>query len=273
MKHDFEERRQNRLLYAQEQVAKNESKSGAFTKNANRIASFIPPGQPILTGHHSEKRHRSDLNKMDIAMEHAIQADDKAAYYTDKAKSIEKNRAIFSDDPEAFEKLEKKIQELEALQEFMKAANKCVKKKDKEGFLKLPNATEELWIRLNTPDFLRRLGYPDYELRNNNQNISRLKKRHEALRREAERETTETTINGVRYVENVEANRVQLLFSNIPAEEIRQQLKQLGFRWCPSEGAWQRHLNNSGIYCAKRFLESYSESHTGNGPELLTDKL
>src|SRR5690606_225754 len=32
--------------------------------HAQNIASAIPPGQPILVGHHSERRHRRDLNRI-----------------------------------------------------------------------------------------------------------------------------------------------------------------------------------------------------------------
>lgn len=256
MKHNFEERRQNRIDHARQQAEKNKRESAAQWKSADDIAKYIPPGQPILVGHHSEKRHRKDLGKIDNAMRGSIDADQKAEHYADKAKSIENNRAIFSDDPDAVEKLEKKIQKLQAFQEFMKAANKCIKKKDKEAFLQLEYSTEKLWNQLNEPDFCRRTGFPSYKLTNNNQNISRLKKRLAEQQLSDARETTEMEVRGVRYVENAEANRVQLVFQHVPEKEVRERLKSEGFRWCRSEGAWQRHLNNAGIWAAKKFLEN-----------------
>lgn len=33
-------------------------------------------------------------------------------------------------------------------------------------------------------------------------------------------------------------------------------LKSRGFRWSPSEGAWQRLLNNAGIYAARYVVQS-----------------
>ena len=42
------------------------------------ILSFISPGQPILVGHHSEKRHRRDLKRMDQHMEKAVALANKA---------------------------------------------------------------------------------------------------------------------------------------------------------------------------------------------------
>jgi len=58
----------------------------------------------------------------------------------------------------------------------------------------------------------------------------------------------------VKLVENVEANRVQLIFPGKPADAVRAKLKSSGFRWSPMEGAWQRQLNNSGIYWAKQIV-------------------
>jgi len=55
--------------------------------------------------------------------------------------------------------------------------------------------------------------------------------------------------------ENVEANRLQLLFPGKPDEETRKRLKRHGFRWAPSEGAWQRQLTNAARYAAQEVLE------------------
>jgi hypothetical protein len=49
-------------------------------------------------------------------------------------------------------------------------------------------------------------------------------------------ETTETLFpERVRLVDNVEANRLQIFFPEIPAESLRRELKQNGFRWSPGE--------------------------------------
>lgn len=41
---------------------------------AHRVMDAIPPGQPILTGHHSERRHRRDLTRADRAISNAVAA-------------------------------------------------------------------------------------------------------------------------------------------------------------------------------------------------------
>ena len=130
----------------------------------------------FLVGHHSEKRHRRDLDRIHNLHGKSIEAGKKADHYRKKAAAVANNQAISSDDPEAVQKLAGKIVELEQLQVFMKEANKCIRKKDLLGFLKLPRATEQLWQKLNTPDFVGMIGFPSYKLTNNSQNVTRLKK-------------------------------------------------------------------------------------------------
>lgn len=43
---------------------------------------------------------------------------------------------------------------------------------------------------------------------------------------------------------------MQLLFDDKPSEEQRSKLKSWGFRWSPSNKAWQRQLNSNAIYAA-----------------------
>lgn len=260
MKNNFEQRKQNRIDYAREQAEKQKKDSERYSENANSMASHIPMGQPILVGHHSEKTHRRHLGQIWGNMEKATKADGKAQYYADKAKAIESNKAIFSDDPEAVRKLESKIERLEKLQDFMKSANRLIKKQDKGRFLELESATEQMWDLLNQRDSFGNLGFAPYKLTNNNANIKRLKIRLSNLKAIAEQESTETEINGIRLVRNVEANRIQLFFPDIPSADVRQSLKKTyGFRWCRTEGAWQRHLNNVGIHAANGFLKSVGE--------------
>lgn len=263
MKHNFEERRQNRIQYAKQQAEKNEKKSESLHNSADQMASYIPLGQPILVGHHSEKADRNYRKKIRNTFEKAIEAGDKAGYYADKAKTIESNDAIFSDDPKAVEKLDAKIEKLEKLQTLMKAANKFVKKKDKHGFLELEGVNERLWETLNQPDCFGELGFASSKLKNNSANIRRLKARRDQLQKQEAMETQKATIKGIKVVYNVEANRIQLFFPSKPSGNVRTDLfKKYSFRWCRSEGAWQRHLNNAGIFAVKQFLANYQEENT-----------
>ncbi|MBE9598692.1 DUF3560 domain-containing protein [Pedobacter sp. MC2016-24] len=259
MKHNFEEHKQNRIDNARKQAAKNSRLSDDYYVRAKQMASAIPFGQPILVGHHSEKRDRSYRNKIHNAYGKAFETMDKASYYEEKAESIASNNAIFSDDPEALTKLKNELKALEQAQQFMKDANKLLKKNDREEFLKLPYATEKMWDELTNPaPHIRNIGFASYKFSNNGANIRRIKQRIEQLERLQQRPAQEVLFEGGSIIENKEANRIQILFDAKPDEAIRKMLKGAGFRWSPTENAWQRHLNANGIYAAKSVLKQLS---------------
>jgi hypothetical protein len=261
MKQNYEENKQKRIDYAKGQIEKNKKQSNYFFEKAEKIGSFIPFGQPILYGHHSQKRHESDLKKIDTSMRNGVNAEKKAEYYADRVRAMEDNTAISSDDPQAIEKLKQKLTKLESLQQFMKESNKCIKKQNKEKFLSLEYGTEDLWVQLNSGATIWDIGYPHYRLTNNNASIRRIRQRITLLERESKRQYREVTVKGVRVVENTIAGRLQLYFPDKPSYDIRQQLKKSGFKPCevePDVWAWQRFLNNNSVWAANNFLETYT---------------
>lgn len=96
------------------------------------------------------------------------------------------------------------------------------------------------------------------KLTNNNANIRRITQRIEKLKHIEQREKLDTVINGVRIFENHEAGRLQLYFEGKPSEEIRKKLKSNGFRWSPSQGAWQRGIGNFAFRIALGIAKSVS---------------
>lgn len=54
--------------------------------------------------------------------------------------------------------------------------------------------------------------------------------------------------SGVTYREDVALNRVMLVFGYKPDSAARDVLKAKGFRWAPSNEAWQCQLKNAGRY-------------------------
>ncbi len=90
MKHNFEERRQNRIDYAKKQAAKNEKLSDQLYNEASKMASAIPFGQPILVGHHSEKRDRNYRDKIHNKFGKAFEEMDKAEFYRKQAERAKK---------------------------------------------------------------------------------------------------------------------------------------------------------------------------------------
>jgi len=134
MKHNFEQTRQRRLDAAKDGIERNKAAAEKHFGAADAIAKYIPPGQPILVGHHSEKRHRKDIERMHGSMSKGRTALEKADYYRDRIAAMESSNIISSDDPQAISKLSDKLEKLTELHAFMIAANKCIRKKDKGDF-------------------------------------------------------------------------------------------------------------------------------------------
>lgn len=148
----------------------------------------------------------------------------------------------------------------------MKDANKIIKsakltkeqkiEKLKERFSK---SSDESILKLFEPDFCGRIGFPDYKITNNGANIRRIKLRIEQLVKLNSQQTTEKEINGVRVVDNVEENRLQLFFPCKPSEKVRELLNKSGFRWSGYLGCWQRFRSNGANWAAQDVLKLYKE--------------
>ena len=212
----YEEKRQARIERLKGRADKAHSEASQAGQCAQELASQIPFGQPILVGHHSEGMHRRHVKKIEGAMDKSVAADDKAKYYEGRVAAAENNRAISGDDPDALQKLEAKLADLERLQTTMREANKAIRKNDDDRLRELGLSDEQIG-KLKEPDFCGRIGFPDYALTNNNANIKRVKKRVEEMKAREGQETREWELaGGVTLIDNVEANRVQLVFPGKP---------------------------------------------------------
>ena len=172
----------------------------------------------------------------------------------DKIRSVGTG-GISSDDPQAVEKLEAKLATLEKHQEMMKAANAAIRMKDPaKGDAKLAELgyTPEDIAKLRAPDFCGRIGYPAYGLQNNNANIRRIRGRIAELKKRTESTPEGWEFDGGRVVVNTAENRLQIIFDGKPNADVRTELKGEGFRWAPSQGAWQRQLTDNAMRAARR---------------------
>jgi triosephosphate isomerase len=61
---------ENKAARLRDRAANVSAKGEAAYAASNRIANMIPMGQPILIGHHSERRHRRQASAG--AFEHAV---------------------------------------------------------------------------------------------------------------------------------------------------------------------------------------------------------
>lgn len=239
---NYEEKRQRRAERYRDLARKAESNSNGAYETASKIGSFIPMGQPILVGHHSEKRHRRDLAKIDFNMRKSVEARSKAAYYRDKAEAAENNTAISSDNPEAIQLLKNKLDNLTRLQEIYKQANKIARSKQLQESKVL--ALIKLGFKESLALEVMEKGIDSFRLTNNNANINRIKKRILALEKQANEHTTEENpAEGIKVIDNVEDNRLQVFFDSKPSEEVRKYLKSNAFKWSPLNGCWQAFRN------------------------------
>lgn len=254
------ERRRERL---EARAGRLRREGQARAKRGWEQLELIPFGQPILVGHHSEKRDRNYRTRACNAIDKGMALQKEAGELEARAASVGTG-GISSDDPEAVRKLKEQLELAEGLQVRMVAANKLVRK-FKSATPEAIAAFAELGISqahavaLFEPDYAGRTGFAGYELTNNGANIRRIKARIAELGRKPT-ETKETEApGGIRMVENAEENRVQLFFPGKPADAVRTLLKSRGFKWSPYNGAWQRHLNNSGIWNAKCIIEELTK--------------
>lgn len=159
---------------------------------------------------------------------------------------------ISADDPNAVSKLESKLAKLEALQETMKAVNAYYRKHKTvdgcphltaEQIEKMKASMSGSWRASPKP-------FESYQLSNNNAEIRRLKERIATLTRQKEVGYVGWEFDGGKVEANAGDNRLQIFFDEKPDADTRGKLKEYGFRWSPSAGAWQRQLNDNAIRAA-----------------------
>jgi hypothetical protein len=246
---DYYERQAEKLERYQELAEKKEQEGNALINRAHQMADQIPFGQPILIGHYSEKRDRNYRDRIGNTWDKGFATLKTAEHYERKVQSIESNRAVSSDAPDAIERLQEKLRKCVEFQEHAKTVNKICRKKvsdDEKIKLLIESGLKESTARAAiVPDELRRIGVPSYALTNNNGNMKRIKERIAQLEKEKTDVTTETTIGNITITNSVEENRIMITFPGISDESIRARLKSDGFRWSPSNGAWQAYRTAS----------------------------
>ena len=200
----YRERRENRAARRREWAEKRAAKSDGAFKSASALANNIPLGQPILVGHHSEKRARRDQDRIHNGMRKGIEHNDMAKKHTGAAVEIERqlDNSIYNDDHDRDEKLREKLADLERRRDRMKAINSWFRKNAKNfgittlNSYKIPSdsnhsvadlfsaaqrileLTDSEWQDLlSALQHSQRIGYPSYALTNLSGNISRTRKR------------------------------------------------------------------------------------------------
>lgn len=178
----YRENREARADRLREWSDKRAAKADAEHEQADRLASVIPFGQPILVGHHSEGRDRRYRARIGNTMDRAVADQRKAEAMASKAAEIDRQAraAIYDDDPDAVEQLRAKLARMEADRERMKVANAEYRKTNRAALAQM-NGYEKQCA----------LPHASYELQNLGGNITRTRQRIDRLAaREARTGTT-----------------------------------------------------------------------------------
>lgn len=160
---------------------------------------------------------RERMNQRD---KKAYEHDTMSAYHEEKAAGLEVQlrRTIFSDDPDAAERLEEKIARMEAQRDEMKARNAEHRKAGK------PKAHE------------------GWELSNLGANIRAAKQRLSEAEARREREARLGNVDGT--LIELDGDRAVITFSEKPEREVLDILKAAHFVW--RQGAWQGRWSTLG---------------------------
>lgn len=185
----------------------------------------------------------------------------------EKIKALLRGQNIIkSSDADAIEQLQAKLEKAEKLQIEMKAVNAYYRKhKTLKGY---KDYTDEKAAQLDAAiqNSMYGVPFPPYKLTNNNAKIKNTKARITQLERlknqaetAAEQPTDEYNTDLFKVVENAEIMRIQLFFEDKPDADTRAVLKSHGFKWSPTNTAWQRQLTDNAKRAVKKVIDELSK--------------
>lgn len=236
----YEQRQQARRERMQGRAGKLAQVADAKLSAARRIGSHIPFGQPILVGHHSEKRARRDIKRIDQNMRAGIEASKKAEHLASRAANVGR-AGIASDDPEAVKKLKQKLEGLIASRDDMKAMNAHARKHGIESTIEaFPGSREAITSNMRFSSGRKDKPFPTYVFTNLSSEIRRVQQRIDDTAKLHSTGDREIQGNGYTISEDAEAGRVFVRFDARQPSEVTKHVKSNGFVWARSQSAWVR---------------------------------
>lgn len=217
-------------------TARYAAKLADWTNRKNRADAAYPSCMIAGPANYNMRKHEKQMQRLDNLYAEYGQITALENRIKNFADEIN-HRPIKAGDSGTLDKLRAKVNELTKLQEKMKQANSEARKNDAEA------------------------PYPAWALSNNRQNLKRYADRLSELEKakSAPTEQTEDGGDGYRIVRNADIMRLQIIFDDKPDADTRNTLKKNGFKWAPSQGAWQRQLNNNGEYALKSVIKAISK--------------
>lgn len=238
--------------FGEYRIGYRERYQGVLTARARCVSTMIA-GRSNFPVRRQEKANASADKRLAEAMEM------RALALGSMRKALRPElRPIMAGDADAVQRIDEKLAKASALQDRMVSSNAAIRKHAKAGreaqleALQALGHPKSIAEKLLEPDFAGRIGFADYELKNNSANIRRMQERSEALV-EAKAAVTEIIEGPNARFENCPAeSRVRLFFPGKPSAEQRAALKNAGFRWAPSLECWQAYRNERAIALGKR---------------------
>lgn len=238
-------------------------KSLAYAINEdNRIGAMLPSVMITGAGNYPMKKHERQMEAYRSNQDNFK----KAEYYLDRLKYNYSNNTVQSDDPEVLTALKNKLEKLESIQQKMKDTNAYYRKNGSLQGCECVSAefAKKFEQENKSNNCFYQQPFMPFELTNNNAKIHNVKKRIESLSKVKEHETKQKDFGNYAFVENTEIMRFQFLFNGKPSEEIRSLLKYNGFRWAPSQNAWQRQITVNGKHAARRVMDELNKKRRNN---------
>ena len=234
------ERLENKIEKRKEWAQGRKAEASRRFALADKDGEAFYVGQPILVGHHSEKRARALQDKIHSNGFAGVDNLKMAKHHEEKAEGLKAyiDSVIFDDDPDAIEQVEARIAGLEKYHNFMLAVNKICKNKklDEAGkiveLIKLDIPEDKAGKILHPEREWQAVGFESFQLTNNGAKIRRYKERLVSLNaRKVLKERAENSSGGV-IIDNIwNGTRARITFSEKPSREIIDSLKGAGFRW------------------------------------------
>jgi hypothetical protein len=269
----YEARQEAKRQRLERAAEKARAESEAAFKRSRSLTEGIPFGQPILVGHHSEKRHRNAVEKSWNALGRGVEAGKRAEELERRAAAVGTG-GISGENPEAVRLLKEQLEELEGRREIMKRMNAHFKKlKSFEGMeafapremIAEAENTMRIWNGVYSSP------WPSYSLTNLGANIRRVKGRIQQLEKQAaelaaiesgERPAPEPIeIHGITVTPNLEENRVELRFPARLSKEHYKMVRSYGFVWSPTRSAFVRRYSAGAMHAAES-VATYICNHT-----------
>jgi len=247
----------DRIDYLQSSYAR---KLATAINTRNRIDASVPSVMITGAGNFPVKRKEKQNNARDNWYKQYGNLFGDENYMYNKIEGIITNKAIYANENNAVGKLKQKLCRLEEAQQKMKLQNAYYRKnKSMKGYTGLSNAQAEALDTAINKTYYKK-PHASFELSNNLASINQVKTRISNLGKAKNSERSYKKVSGINVVENKDLMRIQLFFDSKPDENTRDLLKKNGFKWSPTQSAWQRQITSNGQRATNKILNELGES-------------